>query len=73
MVGFDDIRLARFTTPSLTTVQMSQLELATLAFEALLEKARNDQNVPSKGEYVLPTRLILRASTMLRLPHDPGR
>ena len=36
VVGFDDIRLAQFVLPPLTTVQMSQSELARLAFNALL-------------------------------------
>ena len=30
VVGFDDIRLAQFTTPPLTTVQMSQVEIARM-------------------------------------------
>jgi len=32
VVGFDDIRLAQFMIPPLTTVQMSQKELAQIAF-----------------------------------------
>ena len=35
VVGFDDIRLAQFMIPPLTTVQMSQEELARIAFKAL--------------------------------------
>jgi LacI family transcriptional regulator len=38
VIGFDDIRLAKFTIPPLTTVQMSQMELATVAFEARLRE-----------------------------------
>ena len=36
VVGFDDIRLAQFVLPPLTTIRMSQEELARLAFKALL-------------------------------------
>ncbi|PYV54200.1 MAG: hypothetical protein DMG98_18920 [Acidobacteria bacterium] len=36
VVGFDDIRLAQFMIPPLTTVQMSQTELAQIAFKALM-------------------------------------
>jgi LacI family transcriptional regulator len=64
VIGFDDIRLAQFTTPPLTTVQMSQRELAKLAFEALMSKVGTDG--PShRVEYKLVTSLILRDSTAL--------
>jgi LacI family transcriptional regulator len=64
VVGFDDIRLAQFTIPPLTTVQMSQVDLAKLAFQALIHETES-RSVSSNGEYVLPTRLILRHSTAL--------
>jgi LacI family transcriptional regulator len=62
VVGFDDIRLAEFTIPPLTTVQMSQYELAKIAFQALLHE------VESSGEshkYELITSLVLRRSSAL--------
>jgi len=65
VVGFDDIPLARFTTPPLTTVQMSQIELATLAFDALLQDATGGERTPSTHEQVLTTHLVLRCTTML--------
>jgi LacI family transcriptional regulator len=40
VIGFDDIRMAEFLTPPLTTVQMSQSELAKLACEALLKEVK---------------------------------
>jgi LacI family transcriptional regulator len=63
IVGFDDIRLAQFMIPPLTTVQMSQKELATIAFKALMSKVQGEVNAPGKIEYVLNTTLILRRST----------
>ena len=36
VIGFDDIRLAQFIIPPLTTVKMSQTEIAQLAFNALM-------------------------------------
>jgi LacI family transcriptional regulator len=64
VIGFDDIRLAQFTTPPLTTVQMSQRELAKLAFQALISEVGAD--APShRVEYKLVTSLILRDSTAL--------
>jgi DNA-binding LacI/PurR family transcriptional regulator len=65
VVGFDDIRLAQFTTPPLTTVQMSQTELARLAFQALLNAFANESEEDGKREYRLTTNLILRRSTAL--------
>jgi LacI family transcriptional regulator len=64
VVGFDDIKLSEFTTPPLTTVQMSQKLLAEYAFKALL--AEVEQPHSSGGREVeLMTNLILRRSTAL--------
>lgn len=69
VVGFDDIRLAQFTTPPLTTVQMSQTELATLAFRALIEQAEQVAPAQRGREYTLVTNLVLRRSTALAPPN----
>jgi len=65
VVGFDDIRLAQFTTPPLTTVQMSQAELAKLAFRALMNEVGHASANHGMNEYRLITNLILRNSTAL--------
>jgi DNA-binding LacI/PurR family transcriptional regulator len=39
VVGFDDIRMAQFTTPPLTTAQLPQFEIANMAFSRLLKKS----------------------------------
>jgi LacI family transcriptional regulator len=64
VVGFDDIRLAQFITPPLSTVRMSQTELAKLAFNALL-KALETPQASKYQEYTLTTSLVLRGSTAL--------
>jgi LacI family transcriptional regulator len=66
LVGFDDIKLAQFVLPPLTTVQMSQSELANIAFHALLTEL--DRVTPSEHgtEYLLETSLVLRDSTAIR-------
>jgi LacI family transcriptional regulator len=69
VVGFDDIRIAEFMTPPLTTIQMSQSELAKLAFEALLKEVQRDTPSPDGTEYVLKTRLVLRNSTSFSPSH----
>lgn len=65
LIGFDDIRLAQFMTPPLTTVQMSQTELAKLAFHALLKEMDKASQSQRAKEYKLNTSLILRRSTGL--------
>jgi LacI family transcriptional regulator len=61
VIGFDDIRLAQFTTPPLTTVQLSQTELATLAFRALINETEQEAQTQHGKEYNLVTSLILRS------------
>jgi len=63
VIGFDDIRLAEFTTPPLTTVRMSQSLLAEYAFQALRGEAENRDASPNGNEVELETKLILRGST----------
>ncbi len=64
VVGFDDVRIAEFTIPPLTTIQMSQKELAKVAFKALLNEVGNPL-AHERHEYELTTNLVLRRSTAL--------
>ena len=68
VVGFDDIRLAQFMIPPLTTVQMSQKMLAKIAFEALMKNVAAQVEGTGKTEYQLDTTLVLRRSTALARP-----
>jgi LacI family transcriptional regulator len=70
VVGFDDIHLAQFVLPALTTVQMSQAELARLAFDALLTELQREVPSSTGTEFVLKTHLVLRESTRL-VPGSP--
>ena len=65
VIGFDDIRLAEFTIPPLTTVQMSQMELAKIAFQALLNEVQRESPSQERSEHELTTTLVLRRSTGL--------
>ena len=65
VVGFDDIHLSEFTIPPLTTVQMSQHDLAKIAFDALLEEVESQDSSREPREYELITNLVLRQSTAL--------
>ena len=71
VVGFDDIRLSAFITPPLTTVRMSQTDLARIAFQALMSDVAEEAENPARKEYSLSTSLILRRSTALMGPHSP--
>lgn len=64
VIGFDDIHLTEFTIPPLTTVKMSQHELAKLAFQALLNEV-GDPHSSRARSYELVTSLVLRRSTAL--------
>jgi DNA-binding LacI/PurR family transcriptional regulator len=57
IVGFDDIWLAEFTEPPLTTVRLSRMELAEKACCALVSKS------PHAREYTVETHLVIREST----------
>jgi len=65
VIGFDDIRLAQFILPPLTTIRMSQEELAQLAFKALLSDVERSAPSPQGSEYALQTTLVLRESTAM--------
>lgn len=62
VVGFDDIHLAEFANPPLSTIRMSREELASSAFNAL-EKLRQGELSQSSPPTRISTRLILRQST----------
>lgn len=62
VVGFDDMTLSRYTTPSLTTVRQDTLELGTLAARTLLDAL--DSGIPLvPGRIAIPVQLIVRGST----------
>jgi LacI family transcriptional regulator len=65
VVGFDDIRLAQFLIPPLTTVQMSQTAIAETAFRGLLEWVECERSPFSPEAGVIKTNLVLRRSTAL--------
>lgn len=68
LVGFDDIELAQFVTPALSTVHQPKLRLGQLAMEMLLDlmAGRPVQDI------VLPTELLVRGSAA-GVPHEPPR
>ena len=63
IVGFDDIPLAAYFDPPLTTVRLPAFELGQAAGRALLERIA-DRAIPHRT--LLPTELIVRGSTTRR-------
>jgi DNA-binding LacI/PurR family transcriptional regulator len=61
LAGFDDIPLARFTNPALTTVRMSAGDVGSTAFQALFSLIGEGH---VEGDvYQVPTALVIRDST----------
>lgn len=63
VVGFDDIHLAQFMLPPLTTVQMSCKDLAAAAVEGLRAGIEPDHPKHGKREWNISTRLVVRQSS----------
>lgn len=62
LIGFDDIHLAEYTIPPLTTVRMSCEDIAQKAVEHLLSRLQSSGPDGSPSASV-PTRLIVRQTT----------
>ncbi len=60
VVGFDDIALASYTNPPLTTVAQPRQEMGRLAAELLIERISNRGRPPQRR--LLQTRLVIRQS-----------
>ncbi len=59
VIGFDDIKMASYVTPPLTTIHQPMLQLGRLATQVMLDLLNN---LPGR-DYMLPPTLMLRAST----------
>lgn len=61
LAGFDDIPLASYTNPPLTSVRMSAADVGTVAFRALFGLISGER---IEGDvYQIPTELVIRASS----------
>lgn len=61
VIGFDDVRLASFTNPSLTTIAQPKHDMGVLAATMLLDRIHQPHLPPRRR--LLETKLIVRQST----------
>ena len=62
VAGFDDIPIARFLTPPLTTVGVAIADLGACAIERLLQVMKRGEGARECQHEVLPTTLVVRGS-----------
>jgi LacI family xylobiose transport system transcriptional regulator len=60
VVGFDDLPVARWVSPPLTTVRQPLIEMAESAAELVLAIGRGE---PTQARVELATELVVREST----------
>ncbi len=71
VVGFDDLQLAAFTSPPLTTIRQPAVEIARLATEILMDLTHG--NPVAEMRHVLQPELVVRASSArARAPGGPA-
>ena len=61
VVGFDDVPIARYVTPPLTTMRVSVSDFGARAADVLVQALAGDATRP-RGHDVLPTTLVVRGS-----------
>jgi len=66
IIGFDDIRLAEFANPPLTTIRQSKAKMGAQAAELLLGRIANGNQ--SFRQEIIPVQLVERASTAQKHP-----
>lgn len=63
LIGYDDIKIARFMTPALTTIHQSKFNLGQQAFDTLLDKikTKRETNIEIELEPILVERESVKA------------
>lgn len=73
VVGFDDIEMAAFADPSLTTIRQDRTRIGRLAAEELLARLNNEQTEEGAPVIYSPVALIERNTTAAPQQHTQSR
>jgi DNA-binding LacI/PurR family transcriptional regulator len=63
IIGFDDIHMAQFTVPPLTSVRMACSDLSAAALDALLATLAGSTSHATNRQRRIPTRLVVRQTS----------
>lgn len=65
VIGFDDISLAKFSTPPLTTIAQDMKQLGRISVRTLIQRIEHPQTRKVPEEIALGARIVLRESARL--------
>ncbi|MDE0588622.1 LacI family DNA-binding transcriptional regulator [Halocynthiibacter sp. C4] len=63
LIGFDDVAIAAYMHPSLTTIRQNRVEIGRIAAKALLERIQNPNKDWEHFQHIVPVELVGREST----------
>lgn len=65
VIGFDDISLAKFSTPPLTTIAQDMKQLGKISVHTLIERIEHPDRVKVSEEIALGAKIVLRESARI--------
>lgn len=65
VIGFDDISLAKFSTPPLTTIAQDMRQLGKISVRTLIQRIEHPEKIKVSEEIALGARIVLRESARL--------
>jgi LacI family transcriptional regulator len=71
LVGYDDIELASYTNPPLTTIKQPKVEMGLATLNILLSRIKDKQSAPQRA--LLPISLVVRGSCGAKSVSNPNR